>query len=369
LVNIRVFQKMSIKIVNKIKESGWDKLNNLDFPFLSYQFFSALEGSLSIGKEAGWEPLYFTDSEDSLLFSFIKQHSYGEYIFDWDWANFYHSHQIPYYPKLTSMIPFTSATTPHTLGKQSEELMNSYEEFYREGPFSSSHFLFLQETEIDYFKSFDYLIRDSFQYHFYNENYSSFDDFLSKIKTKKAKQIRKERLFSDNFTFQQISGEELKVEHALEMYEFYLETINNKGAIPYLTKNFFVTIFSTLAKSICYIQAKKNEQAIAGALYFFSNERLYGRYWGASEEYPNLHFELCYYQGIEFCIRKGLSVFEAGAQGEHKISRGFRPVKTYSAHKLKQPQIHQGIAGYIEQEKASITTVMAELTQRLPFKK
>jgi predicted N-acyltransferase len=358
---------MTAKLTNQLNDSGWDKMDPLGFPFLSFDFFKTLEESKSIGEGTGWNPIYISDA-DSLIYTFVKEHSYGEYIFDWDWANFYHEHNIQYYPKLTSMIPFTSVTTPHSLGKLSQSCMQRYEKFYEDNHFSSSHFLFLTESELDFYRSFNYIIRDSFQYHFTNKDYTCFDGFLSDLKNKKAKQIRKERIFDDNIKLNQFTGNSLSSEHAEQMYKFYLSTIENKNAISYLTKGFFIEIFSRLKDNIYYVQASKDEKPIAGALYFYGPDRLYGRYWGATENITNLHFELCFYQGIEICIKEGLPVFEAGAQGEHKISRGFRPVKTYSAHKFKHPEFSNAIEKYIEGERENIQAVMSQLTERLPFK-
>ena len=360
---------MLIEVIKQLKDTGWDKMDHLGLPFLSYEFFLALEESQSIGVESGWIPLYFVERKKALLYSFIKTHSYGEYIFDWDWAEFYKTQNIAYYPKLTSMIPFTSATTPHFVGQGYENVMEKYEDFYRENSFSSSHFLFLPENELSFFESFDYSLRESFQYHFINEDYLSFDDFLSKLKNKKAKQIRKERKFLEDIQIQQYTGDTLTEDHASEMFQFYLSTTSYKRAIPYLNELFFEKIFKYLKNQICYIQATRNGAAIAGALHFFSSDRLYGRYWGCFEEVPNLHFELCYYQGIEFCINQKLSVFEAGAQGEHKIARGFRAVKTYSAHKFKHPLFQRAINEYIKNEKSQIDMLLPKLIEGLPFKK
>lgn len=358
---------MSINLTNHIESTKWERLEQEVSPFLSYAFFHSLEKSGSIGARAGWEPLYFEGQEKSLLYSFIKNHSYGEYIFDWDWANFYHDQNVPYYPKLTSMIPFTSATAPHFIGGPSIALMKEYEAFYLENYFSSSHFLFLTADELSFYQSFDYILRESFQYHFVNDDYQSFDDFLIKLKKRKAKQIKKEREFSDGIEINKYSGSALTAEHGREMFHFYLSTISNKQAIPYLNESFFEGIFESLKENIYYVQAKREGRPIAGALYFFSSQRLYGRYWGSFEEIPNLHFELCCYQGIDFCIEKKLLVFEAGAQGEHKIARGFRPVKTYSAHKFKNPNFHKVINKYIEKEKMHLDLLLPYLSERLPF--
>ncbi|MDH4468242.1 MAG: peptidogalycan biosysnthesis protein [Bacteriovoracaceae bacterium] len=366
---------MSIKIKNLIADTGWNKLSELNLdslnspnPFLSYSFFQSLEEAQCIGENSGWQPLYIEDEGKSLLFSFIKNQSYGEYIFDWAWADFYHRHHVPYYPKLTSMIPFTSVTTEHFLGDWSQKVMEEYEKIYHENKFSSSHFLFLQEKEISFFKTYDYLIRDSYQYHFHNEGYQDFEDFLAHLKNKKAKQIRKERLFDENIEISQFTGDNLNQEHASSMFQFYMSTLENKNAIPYLNKEFFLLVFDKLKKNILYCQATKHGSPIGGALYFFNSHRLYGRYWGASEDVPNLHFELCYYQGIDFCLKQKIFIFEAGAQGEHKIARGFRPVKTYSAHKFKNLEFHRVIKNYIEKERLQIDQILIELSSGLPFK-
>jgi predicted N-acyltransferase len=360
---------MAIKITPHIDNDQWNSIPKSDSPFLGQGFFEALTESGSIGGESGWQPLYIHNEEDKgILYSFIKNHSYGEYIFDWDWANGFAQNGLDYYPKLTSMIPLTSATTDHFLGNRSQELMEKYEEFYNSNPFSSSHFLFLQRSEIEFFKSFGYIIRDSFQYHFFNKSYTSFEHFLEHLKSRKAKQIRKERKFKDGVEFNRITGQDLTPAHAKEMYQFYLSTIDLKQAISYLKEDFFTLVFEKCKEDILYVQATHMGNPIAGALYFFSSEVLYGRYWGANFDVPNLHFELCYYQGIEFCIENQIKIFEAGAQGEHKISRGFEPTLTYSAHKIKHVEFHKAIENYILNERKQIKDTFPILCERLPFK-
>lgn len=358
---------MPIAAIKQFIDQSWKKIGKGESPFLSYEFFKALEESHVIGVNSGWEP-FVIQNEKSMLYTFKKSHSYGEYIFDWDWAQAYERHGHNYYPKLTSMIPFTSVTTKHFIGEYSKEIMDSYENFYKEGIYSSSHFLFLDRSEIDFFKSYDYLIRDSFQYHFINEQYESFDSFLSKLKSKKAKQIKKERTFSAEFSFHEYSGENLTLEHAKRMFQFYSATIAKKGAMAYLNEEFFKLIFASLKHQIFYVEAHLKDVPIAGSLYFFNSEKLFGRYWGAIDDHSNLHFELCYYRGIEFTIKNNFQVFEAGAQGEHKIARGFRPVKTFSAHKMKNPSFHEAIKKYINNERIQIDSILPELSKGLPFK-
>ncbi len=364
--------KPQTSILN-IPKAFWDKAAANKSPFLQYDFFYALEKSQSIGAGSGWLPLYFIDeSENSIFYSFVKSHSYGEYIFDWQWANAYKENGVEYYPKLTSMIPFTPITTTHFLMPDFKQdsalnLLNSYHDFYKTYQFSSSHLLFLNEGEIPFLKNQGYLIRESMQYHFINNGFNNFEDYLQKMKGRKAKQVRKERIFPD-LEIHQFTGNDLTPMHAETMYQFYLSTIDQKNAIDYLKKDFFLLVFDTMKENILYVQASNGTEAIAGSLFFYDSDKLYGRYWGSHVEVENLHFELCYYQGIEFCIQKKLNVFEAGAQGEHKISRGFRPTKTYSAHQLKNEQFHMGISRYIAEEKVVLEESIKELSLQLPFK-
>lgn len=361
---------MSINITPHFKDINWEGFSKSKSPFLRSAFFECLTISEGIGGESGWQPVYFEDRESSsFMYTYIKNHSYGEYIFDWDWANGFAENGMNYYPKLTSMIPMTSATSPHFIGTKTHQLMESYEEFYNSKPFSSSHFLFIQESEKSILEDFGYVIRDSFQYHFFNEPYKSFEHFLEGLRSRKAKQIRKERRFDKGIEFNRITGEELTSVHAKEMFRFYLSTIDIKQAIPYLSEEFFLLSFEKCRDSILYVQATQMGNSIAGALYFFGDDRLYGRYWGAEVDVSNLHFELCYYQGIEFCIERGLEVFEAGAQGEHKIGRGFKPVLTFSAHKIKNPGFHEAIKKYVDNEREQIKNIIPKLEEKLPFKK
>ncbi|MBY0517156.1 MAG: GNAT family N-acetyltransferase [Bacteriovoracaceae bacterium] len=339
---------------------------SISSPFLKEEFYKALLHSQSIGKNAGWIPQHFS-AKDSTLCSYLKNHSYGEYIFDWSWAQAYERYGIAYYPKLVSMIPFTSATTNHFSGERWGELLEQHLHFMKDSGCSSSHFLFTTTKENDFLQQHDFLIRESMQYHFFNENYSSFEDFLQRLKAKKAKNILKERAFSE-VKIERLTGNQLKEEHALEMYEFYRSTIDKKNAIPYLKKEFFQLVFQLMPHHLLYVRATRGSKPIAGAVYFYSKEILYGRYWGSLEEESNLHFELCYYQGIEFCIERKMERFEAGAQGEHKIARGFRPVRTYSAHFIRHPAFKEAISNFINEEKHHLASSINELSSLLTFK-
>lgn len=370
---------MPIKHFNSIADispKAWNAVQPGNSPFLDYDFHLSLEKSGSVGERAGWCPRYWTDggsSPDAALFAYEKHHSYGEYIFDWDWANAYARVGFSYYPKLTSMIPFTPAATSHlTMTRfdnvRAANLLEGFEELYARERYSSAHFLFLTQDEREFFKERGYMLRDSLQYHFINPGYKNFEEFLGRLKSRKAKQIRKERRFPKDITFETLTGNALGPRHAEEMYLFYLSTLEKKGGIPYLKQDFFRSVFARLPERILYVRALADGEPLAGALYFFDDKRLYGRYWGARMDYPCLHFELCCYRGIDFCIEKKLAVFEAGAQGEHKIPRGFEPVKTYSAHKIKHPNFRDGIEKYIAREKDFIERMISELQHRLPYR-
>lgn len=325
---------------------------------------AALEDSRSIGTEAGWVQKKF-EIPNSNLTTFIKSHSYGEYIFDWGWAEAYERYGIPYYPKLTSMIPFTPVTTPHFFG--SGDALSEHDKFLQDQPLSGAHFLFLPSEEKEIFQQHNYLLRDSIQYHFFNEGYEDFEEFLLALKSRKAKTLRKERYFSD-LNIKRFTGEELKPEHAQRMYEFYISTIVNKNSFDYLNQSFFELIFQRMKDNILYVEASRDDQTIAASMFFYDDHKIYGRYWGSKEYVPNLHFELCYYQGIDFCLEKRLKVFEAGAQGEHKIARGFRPVKIFSAHKIKHEAFKEAIQNFIETEKIHVEKNIKQLSEFLPYK-
>ena len=356
--------------ISDLKTENWIS----ESPFQSFDFFKGLETSGCLGADPGWVPKYYTNNEQDLfMYCFEKTNSYGEYIFDWNWADAYHRTGVHYYPKMTAMVPFTPVTVNHFIGDiedldKVENLLAFYHKNFLQSETTSSHFLFLKESEISLFQNLNYLIRESFQYHFKNKNYKSFSDFLQNLKSRKAKQIRKERDTLTALSFQKYSGQDLTAEHAENMFEFYLETIKAKGAIAYLNLEFFCHLFKNLKENIVYVEATLEGQRVAGAFFLFDKKRLYGRYWGCSRPIKNLHFELCYYQGIDILIEKGLEVFEAGAQGEHKIARGFTPVRTFSAHFMKGDEFQNAISKFIEQEKEYIGRTISELEKYLPFK-
>ena len=350
----------------------------MDVPFINKKFFAALTDSGCVGEGTGWDPLFFHDEDSSFSYLFKKKHSYGEYIFDWAWAQAFEQNGYLYYPKLTSMIPFTPATVPHFVNSSKDEVIvqemrrehfKKHRKVYEEGEYSSLHYLFITKDEKEFFEKEGLFIRESFQYHFSNNGYVVFDDFLKDLKGRKAKQIKKERMISNDIKIESLTGDSLSSDHALEMWDFYQSTIRYKGSIAYLNKDFFLSIFTTMKEHILYVRAALNDKAVAGSLYFFDDECLYGRYWGCHQEVKNLHFELCYYRGIDFCLENKLARFEAGAQGEHKIARGFRPTITYSAHHIKSEMFSKVIIDFTVREKKGIRQYFAELNESLPFRK
>jgi predicted N-acyltransferase len=310
---------------------------------------------------------------------YLKTNSYGEYIFDWGWAQAYREHGLPYYPKLVAAVPFTPATGPKLLVRPDVDraavmraLLDAARKLGDELGVSSSHALFLPEWELDEFAERGFAVRHSLQFHWRNRGYSAFSDYLDALISKRRRQVARERrqLESEGLEIERLTGEALSSEHAATMYRFYTSTLDRKWGAPYLTRAFFVEVFRTMRDRILLVLARDSAgRPIAGALNFFKGPSLYGRYWGASEERRNLHFELCYYQAIEFAIERRLALFEAGAQGEHKLARGFLPSLTYSAHEIYHPQFRRAIEQYIESEKEMMAEDIAVYAHHDPYKR
>ncbi len=371
--------------VERVGQPAWRALEPPNFPFFDFEFLRALERSGSVGEESGWSPVYLVcEDGDRLTGAFpvyLKTDSYGEYIFDWDWAHAYHEHGLPYYPKLVAAVPFTPATGPKLLSEDgvngdrnavTNALLGAARELGNERGVSSSHALFVPERELGAFEENGFAVRHSFQFHWRNPGYGSFDDYLGALEGKRRRQISRERrqLADGNLIIERLTGEDLGPEHAKIMYGFYLSTFDRKWGFPYLTEEFFYEVFRTMKDRTLLALARDaaTGRPIAGALNFFKGDSLYGRYWGASEERRNLHFELCYYQAIEFAIERGLALFEAGAQGEHKLARGFLPTVTYSAHEIRHPVFRQAIERYIAEEREYVIRAVAEYNSHAPYR-
>ncbi len=374
---------MALKIYDTVKAidpKAWKKLESSNFPFQDFEFHLALEESGSVGGRSGWQSIILA-MEDSageirgLMPLFGKQHSYGEYIFDWQWARFFEANGIPYYPKIISAIPFTPANGPKilTLPGTTEHasrsaLVRAAIELSRNSRVSSFHALFLQPDDLSACLENGMKERHSLQFHWKNEGFRDFQDFLDSFTGKRRRDISRERQRAQtkDLEIQCLSGSDLDDSHGEILYQLYRSTTDKKEAIDYLSKEFFQHIIHTMKDRILFVQAKRGDKIIAGALNFFKGDKLYGRYWGALEAAPHLHFELCYYQAIEFAITRGIQIFEAGAQGEHKVQRGFRPTLIHSAHLLFSQKLSPPIESFLLEESLAVQEGMRQYSS--PFK-
>jgi uncharacterized protein len=374
--------------IGRVDENEWRGLEPRDFPFFDFEFLRALERSGSIGRASGWEPVYLVCEGEGgrplgALCLYLKTDSYGEYVFDWEWAHAYHEHGIPYYPKLVAAVPFTPATGPKLLVRPDVDrarreavvraLLDAARALAEELRVSSSHALFLPGGEVGEFTGRGFAVRHSLQFHWRNRGYGTFSDYLDAMVSKRRRQILRERrqLADEGLEIERLTGETLTPEHAELMYDFYLSTYDRKWGAPYLTGAFFEEVFRTMGDRTLLVLARDaaTRRPVAGAMNFFKGETLYGRYWGTTQERRNLHFELCYYQAIEFAIERGMTLFEAGAQGEHKLARGFLPTLTYSAHSIRHPGFRRAIERYIEEERDLLAWRMAEYERHDPYKR
>ncbi|HLM78763.1 MAG TPA: GNAT family N-acetyltransferase [Rubrobacteraceae bacterium] len=370
--------------IEGVDEVAWRALEPPDFPFFDFEFLRALERSGSIGGASGWSPIYIVCKDKGRILGtlclYLKTNSYGEYIFDWGWAQAYRQHGLPYYPKLVAAVPFTPATGPKLLVRPNADrvevthaLLDAAQELGEERRVSSSHALFLPEEELEEFEERGFAVRHSLQFHWRNRGYDAFSDYLDALEGKRRRQVARERrqLRDEGLEIERLTGEALSPEHATMMYRFYTSTLDRKWGVPYLTRSFFDEVFRRMGDRILLVLARDAEagRPVAGALNFFKGQTLYGRYWGASEERRNLHFELCYYQAIEFAIERRLALFEAGAQGEHKLARGFLPSLTYSAHAIHHLGFRRAIERYIAEEKEMLAEDVAMYNRHAPYKR
>ncbi len=373
--------------ISRIKADDWTSLiagssadvDHKQNPFISHAFLSALEKSGSATEKSGWagSHIIIEDSEHSLLAAcpaYLKSNSMGEYVFDHGWADAYARAGGEYYPKLQISVPFTPATAPKLLSRTKplkHAIISSIPSLCERLGASSAHVTFLTEEDRETFFEAGFLERNDKQYHWFNDEYKTFEDFLNAFSSRKRKLIRRERRDSllNDIKIERITGSDLKPEHMDAFYRFYLDTGSRKWGNPYLTREFFFMILEKMPDSILLIMAKRGREYIAGAINFIGGNTLYGRNWGCLENHPFLHFEVCYYQAIEFAIQNRLHRVEAGAQGEHKLARGYRPVTTYSAHYIADPQFRIAVSNYLEEEKKYIAELQANLSELTPFRR
>ncbi len=344
-----------------------------EHPFCDGRFHRLLEAAGLLGRESGWEP-FFIEGESSVLPGYIKNHSYGEYIFDWAWAEFYERHGAAYYPKIIHALPFTPINAPKVIGTDIEETLEKSKKFYLENKMiSSQHFLFTNNTENKWLQGNDYLLKETLQYHFFNK-YENFEDFLSFLKMRKRKNIKKERkaVKDAGLEIKWRKGSDIDEDLMKRIFNLYLSTIGKKQSYAYLNQNFFELLPHFMEDSLRIALAYKGEELIAMSLFIAGEESLYGRYWGIDpfyeKEFPFLHFELCYYLGMELCFEEKIPLFEAGAQGEHKLVRGFEPVVITSYHHLREKHFYQAIKEHLKDHNAHNREVISQFSQHLPYK-
>ena len=366
-IDISTNQKYELSIYDSIKDidqKQYDKIQDHSNPFLEYNFLFCLEESGCIGPDTGWDPRYIILSENNIILAaltfFIKTDSYGEYIFDWEWARAYYDAGLPYYPKVVVGIPFTPATGEKILVDKNynfedlaPKLINYLIDYSYKQNLSSIHFLFITEKENTLLKKFNFLERITHQYHWHNRDYNSFDDFLGDLRSGRRKQIKKERkrLISNNIQTEIFADENITKNHIELSWQFYLNTNSRKWGNAYLNRLFFELIFKMYRNRTVLILSKNSDTYVGGTINFYKNSKLYGRYWGCNLDVEFLHFECCYYKLIEFAIDNKIKTFEAGAQGEHKFLRGFSAVPIYSSHLLFHEGAQNVISNFLNKEK------------------
>lgn len=384
---------ISIKVVKSISEldrEEWnscaifysaDGLDKIEDPFISYDFLDALEKSKSVGENTGWLPYHLAAIRKNKLIGavplYLKSNSQGEYIFDYNWAHAFERAGGRYYPKLQISVPFTPVTGRRLLVSKNAPshtaslLLQSAIELCEKNKLSSLHTTFCNKQEFELGQKLGMLGRVSQQFHWLNNGYGNFGDFLNALSSRKRKNINKERLKANNFggEIEILTGSEIKKDHWNYFWKFYQDTGIKKWGTPYLTRQFFDQIHETMRSKILLILAKKEGNYIAGALNFIGSDTLFGRYWGCIEDYPFLHFEVCYYRAIEFAIAHGLKKVEAGAQGEHKLARGYVPTETFSLHWIAEKGFSKAVQEYLISEKDAVKRDIKILSHFTPFKK
>lgn len=373
----------TVPAIGQIPADQWNALAGDDNPFVEHAFLAALEDTGCCTAESGWLPQHLVVREDAgrpigVMPLYVKDNSYGEYIFDWEWARAARRAGIRYYPKLTSAVPFTPATGPRLLvcperadGVEIRRLLARGARVLAErAGAQSAHVLFCSETELDALQAEGYTPRLTFQFHWKNHGYASFDDFLEALTRRRRKEVRRERrkATSSGLDVKVRRGDQLTPEDWDALYRFYRSTVDDHGAIPYLTRGFFEQIASTFSHGVVAVMAYDGRRPVAGTLNFRKGQHLYGRYWGALASYDCLHFECCYYRLIELAIEEGITRVEAGAQGRHKLARGFMPSPTHSAHWLRHQGLYGAVREYLEDEQGWAREQMDALALRSPFR-
>ena len=376
---------MQVRTARRIEDvppEEWNRLQGTINPFLRHEFLAALERHGAAAPTNGWQPLHLLLEDDAGILlgaapAYLKGNSWGEFVFDWSWASAYQRAGMAYYPKLLLAVPYTPATGPRVLTAEAMDastvcrhLAAAAAELCRRHEWSGAHCLFPLPSQAETLRRDGWLRRDGCQFHWRNQGYTSFDDFLGTLGARKRKNIRRERRLAREagLSFQVVSGDQVTEADWLTFHAFYARTFEAHGNLPVLSPAFFREIGASLAESVQMVQARVAGRLTGAALLLISRDTLYGRYWGCEQERPGMHFETCYYQGIDYCIREGLEWFEPGAQGEHKVARGFLPRRTCSVHWIADERFSAAIAEFLERETPMIHSYMLETRGHSPYK-
>ncbi len=366
--------------ISAIPASDWNALAGNAYPFLDHAFLELAERTGSVSPDTGWTPRHLSLADGNRLRAamplYEKSHSWGEFVFDWAWARAYEQAGLDYYPKLVSAVPFTPAPSTRILRADPDDdeaaalLLSAATRLAQDTGCSSVHILFPEARELPAFEQQGLLIRKDCQFHWHNRGYTDFDAFLATFTSAKRKKARRDRrrVAEAGISFRRLRGAEMDAEHWAVVYSLIARTFMQRGSLPYFNQAFFEGLSRRLGNHLLVIQAEKDDQPIAAAVFFESDTALYGRYWGSEGHYDALHFETCYYQGIDYCIESGKQRFEPGTQGEHKVARGFVPTPTWSAHWLAHPEFANAIERYVDEEGRHIDRYMDAVDTHTPYK-
>ncbi len=362
--------------IGDIDPGSWDDLLTDDNPFLRHAFLFALEESGSASIATGWQPqhLLYRDKQGNISAAmplYVKTHSYGEFVFDWAWADAYQRAELAYYPKLLCAVPFSPIRGARILGTQPAAMMAAARSLSVEAGYSSLHVLFTKGSNEAFLASEGLLLRTDCQFHWENHDYSNFDQFLASMRSERRRKIRRERkeIRAAGFKFSWLTGHEMDSGLIEIIYDLLAITYRVRGRLPYLKISFFKLLVKLMPDNIRILLVNLNHQVVACAFYLQSQNCLYGRYWGSNSHYPLLHFETCYYQGIDYCLGQNLRYFDPGTQGEHKLLRGFEPREVHSWHWIRNTAMSNAIADYLQRERKLVTNYIEQCRHCLPFKR
>ena len=375
-------QARTLGSIDLVAADQWNELSLGGNPFVRHEFLASLERTQCVGRESGWKPQHIVVEDGGRLRGALplyeKNHSWGEFVFDWSWARAYSEAGLDYYPKLVCMAPFSPVPGPRLLTDEKvnpievrKQLIVAMLDRAKSARASSAHVLFIGEDDAAALSEHNFLLRYDCQFHWHNRGFQSFDDFVATFRAEKRKKALRERrrVKEEGIEFRTLHGDEMTSELWRTVFAFSENTFASRGHEHYLSSDFFVSVAAALPRSVMVKLAMARDLPIAAAIFFRSNDALYGRYWGAVAEFHSLHFETCYYQGIEYCIEHGLQRFEPGTQGEHKVPRGFEPAYTMSAHWIADPRFRRAISQYLQQERVAIDQYMESVRAHLPFRR